>query len=708
VPRIHGGPTRTFRVVSPVALVGLVILGGLAIYPAHLVSLVSDQRPQVSLSSGEHPFHYTLGNVTLGPPGAGPSSVVFDPQTGNVYAVLESSCIKVISARNDSVLATVDIRTPPLGGAEGMAFDSANGNILIETRNGTTAVFSPSDNMVVRELPGGSGPVLYDPVTNRVLVANGQNLTALNGTTFAPVYSLPLGSISALSYDPASREIYVVQYSIDFNTVWTVTAVRDTNFSVAWQVTPPELTNHLELSEMAYDSANGDLYIPSGYYESGLSTDSNLTNFVLVLNATTGTTVGFVPVGASPGAIAYDSQIATVFVTNVQSANVSAIHGTSLRFGAIPVGGYPEGVASANGTGDVFVTNYDSDTVSVINDTAGKVVATVTLGGAPDAVAYDPNTESIYAAGGESVEIVSETNHSLYARTPARAFPQALAYDSRTGNLYVANGDNNTVSVVSGTTHQVLTTVSVGSEPDGLAYDNTSGEILVACYFSNAVYAISDATDSVTTVVSLGAMGGYPTGVVYDAATNDAYVSDFSLVSVISGSTWQATAALSSTYIVYTGVLALDNANGDLYVPTNQGVEVVSTATASIVARVAVAGGFSNAAAFDAATGDVFVTNSWGDNVSVIDGNTNRLIENLTVGEYPAGVAYDSRTGEIYVANEFSDTLSYIVATAPPPSPLGVVFWVVLGSIITIGACGMVSAAWNSRPSARSKLSRAR
>jgi YVTN family beta-propeller protein len=710
VSPIRYGSDKAFRVVYSIGLLGLVILGGLGTHPAHFASVVPGQSLTSLLSGGEHPYHYKLGNVALGPSGADPSSIVFDPQTGNVYVTVLPSLIKVISTRNDSVVATIDVGAPLLGGPEGMALDSAKGDVLIATDNGTTAVLSPSNNTVIRELPVGPTQLLYDPSTNRVLAADRDGITILNGTTFARLNRIPVGFTAALAYDPATREIDDVGYEPLVATEWDVEAFYDSNYSVAWSANLLDWGNLGGPAQIAYDGLNGDLYIPSGFpAPPGDIGSTNLSNFVLVLNATSGTIVSSVPVGASPEAAAYDSLTATVFVTNSRSDNISVIQGTTLRFASIPVGGYPDGVTCATGAGDVFVANEDSDTVSVLNDSTGHVVATVVLGGAPDSIAYDSGTSTIFAAGGGSMAAISDSNHTPTGITSVGPYPEAVAYDSRTGNLYVANSDNNSVSVVSGTTHQVLTTVNVGSYPDGVAYDDRSGAILVACANANAVDVISEATNSITATAYLGERGAYPTGVVYDPTTNDAYVSDQYALSVISGATWQVIATLTSfsySFVLF-GYLALDSANGNLYIPSYfGGVEVVSTATDSLVANITfVNGGNWYAAAFDAATGDVFVTNLRGNNVSVIDGADDAVIENLTVGDYPTGIGYDNRTGEIYVANEYSDSLTYIVATTPPASPLGGVFWVVLGATITFGIVGVMLAVWIPQRSAHAEVS---
>ncbi len=678
-----------------VTLVALVVLAGLVGPTASSSHLAYRVPLSLSSSAGSAPG-FNVGTVTLGSPGAYPSSVAFDPQTGNAYVVVAPSYIKVISNRTNTLVATVDARTALLDGPGTMTLDRANGYLLIATLSGMIVVFSPSNNTVVREVAVPGHTILYDPVTNRVLVSTGGGITILNATTLAQVSSTPMAHIAALAYDPTAGELDVVWYLPLATTYWYATALSERNYSLAWQRNLSELTGLGGPSEIAYDNADGDLYIPSGY--PGVSASSD---FVVVLNATTGATVATVPVGEWPGGVAYDGHTGIVFVANTHSNNVSAIQGTSLVFGSISVGGGPDGVASANGTGDVYVTNNGGDTVSVLRAATGSEVATVVLGNAPDAVAYDPRSGTIYAVGGQSAELVSDTNHTLLASTPVGASSQSVAYDARTGNLYVSDSDNNSVSVVSGATQRVVATVRVGASPDGVAFDNASGNIFVSCYDANSVYVISDTTNSVSTVVNLGSMGGYPTGVVYDPETDDVYVADYSAMSVISGSTWQVIATVSSFTSGPLGYPALDSANGNLYVPVYfQGIQVVSTASDSVVAHISVAvGGFPYAAAFDTATGEIFVTDSWGNNVSVLDGANNALVGNLTVGEYPTGVTYDNRTGEIYVANEYSDTLTYILPVPPPIPAPGIVFWVVLELTVSLGIAGVLVAVWIFRRS---------
>ena len=64
--------------------------------------------------------------------------------------------------------------------------------------------------------------------------------------------------------------------------------------------------------------------------------------------------------------------------------------------------------------------------------------------------------------------------------------------------------------------------------------------------------------------------------------------------------------------------------------------------------------------AYDSSNGYLYVTNSFSDSVSVINGANNTVIGNITVGSWPSGVVYDPSNGYLYVTNYASGTVSII------------------------------------------------
>jgi YVTN family beta-propeller protein len=103
--------------------------------------------------------------------------------------------------------------------------------------------------------------------------------------------------------------------------------------------------------------------------------------------------------------------------------------------------------------------------------------------------------------------------------------------------------------------------------------------------------------------------------------------------------------------------------NGDIYV-TNSGdntVSVIDTSSNMVVKTIGV-GSSPYGVAF--ANGDIYVANFGDNSVSVIDTSSNMVVKTIGVGTGPYGVAYDSSTGDIYVTNFGDDSVSVIATSS--------------------------------------------
>jgi len=76
---------------------------------------------------------------------------------------------------------------------------------------------------------------------------------------------------------------------------------------------------------------------------------------------------------------------------------------------------------------------------------------------------------------------------------------------------------------------------------------------------------------------------------------------------------------------------------------------VINGATNTVIANITV-GSWPAWVAYDPSNGYLYVADSGSNTVSVISGKTNTVIANITVGQGPWGVAYDPSNGYIYVA----------------------------------------------------------
>ena len=71
-------------------------------------------------------------------------------------------------------------------------------------------------------------------------------------------------------------------------------------------------------------------------------------------------------------------------------------------------------------------------------------------------------------------------------------------------------------------------------------------------------------------------------------------------------------------------------------------------------------GKFPNSIAIDPGTKKVYVTNSYSNTVSVIDGKTGTVGKTIPVGNHPTDIAIDPDTKKVYVTNSDSNITSVI------------------------------------------------
>src|SRR5260370_34568936 len=67
-----------------------------------------------------------------------------------------------------------------------------------------------------------------------------------------------------------------------------------------------------------------------------------------------------------------------------------------------------------------------------------------------------------------------------------------------------------------------------------------------------------------------------------------------------------------------------------------------------------------NAIAVNPAGNKIYVANYWGNDVSVIDGQSNTLTATVPAGTHPVAIAVNPVTGKIYVANQNSNNMNVI------------------------------------------------
>lgn len=249
--------------------------------------------------------------------------------------------------------------------------------------------------------------------------------------------------------------------------------------------------------------------------------------------------------------------------------------------------------------------------------------------------------------------------------------------------IYVANQGSDNVSVINKSTGDIAATVSVGSEPYGLTTASVSGTtyVYVANIGSDTVSVINTSTNTVVATVSVGVKPYYVAAIgtnIY--VTNGASNS----VSVIDGNSNTVTATISvGSYP--RGIKAhgtdLYVANyGDLNYSGGNYISVINSLDNTVSDTIILPAGSSGPRGVMVNGSKVYVANFRSNNVSVINTNTNAVIDTIDVGMGPRGMAsvgdnvyvenFDA--GTISVINTNTDTVTDTIVVGHSPSGMGV------------------------------------
>src|ERR1051325_9403021 len=273
----------------------------------------------------------------------------------------------------------------------------------------------------------------------------------------------------------------------------------------------------------------------------------------------------------------------------------------------------------------MYVANFYSNTVSVIDENTNNVIVTIPLASntSPADVAFDSANGNIYVTN-YNAGTVSVIN-GVIAGLRQGVF--AAAFNSANGNIYVTNYNAGTVSVINGNTNRVIATIFVGGNPTAIDVNSANGNVYVADGI-NSVGVINPITNRLVDTIGVG-YG--PSGLAFNSANGNMYVANF----------------YSNT------------------------VSVIDAGTNNVIKTIPMLFGSTNPSGivYNRANNYIYVTNyynlgntglSGGGTVYIIDGNTNRVIANILVGNAPQAAAFNSANDQVYITNLLSNTVSVI------------------------------------------------
>ena len=289
---------------------------------------------------------------------------------------------------------------------------------------------------------------------------------------------------------------------------------------------------------LAYDSQNGELYVPLG--------SGNLTVLATRNNSVMATIP--LPFGngklareASPLSELYDQNDGLVYVAGSTNSGcqlfpvcfgnpwMMLINGSGNRVVQPPVTGwstYLSCLAVTPGNGSIYACKLLSrGALLIYNASPSQPRQSIAVGSLPDAATIDTENGEIYVAnwGSDNVTVIQLTTGRVLGSIPVGSEPDGILFDSVTGFLYVANNASDNVTVINGASNTVAGSVATGPGPAALAYDASTRTVYVANSCSDSLTAIGDVTNAVVGTVPVGSG---PVAIAVDPQSRTLYVAN--------------------------------------------------------------------------------------------------------------------------------------------------------------------------------------
>jgi YVTN family beta-propeller protein/YD repeat-containing protein len=425
------------------------------------------------------------------------------------------------------------------------------------------------------------------------VAVSGSNLlgTTLSrpGTTFTNVVATAtqVTADAAVGLGAAREEVITVS-----NQVTTAT--------VAFPVVPgtPLVTSFTPISGAVGDTVNVD---GGGFDE--MLTASNAVAFngvaAEIVSVTPTRIVTRVPSGATTGPIAVTTALGTA--TSAQNFTVVANAPLRLVTNIDAPFGLPISMAMAPGGARAYVVNQDRASVGVVDTATHTVIATIPVGVFPNNARVSPDGQRLYVLN-TPTQSTADTVSVIDPATNTVITTITLGNSNRRGQAFVApnsatvivtHPDQNKVSVIDAATASVAAVLPTGSNPIRIAFTPDSAR----------AYVVNNANPGSVTVIDVGS---------------------------------RSVAATVATSFFPAFVLPTPDGSR-VYTANGDHVQVIDTATNTIVATVTNAGGTPAGAVMNAAGTRLYVSSTssvligGGPAVVVVDTATNTVAATLPI-----------------------------------------------------------------------------
>ncbi len=317
--------------------------------------------------------------------------------------------------------------------------------------------------------------------------------TAINTNKWTSTGSITNTAISTIkvtyapqdiTYDSMNGNVYVSNsYPYNVNPLFDIVSVINSSSNNVIK----NISVNGEPLGIAYNPVNHCIYVGLASDSPSVSVISTITN-TIIKNIT--------GIGLQPSGIAYDPANGDMYVVKGLSNNVAIIDSsTNTVIKTINVSNGPSGVAYNPANNDIYVADSAANTISVISSSSNTVIKNITAVSEPKELTYDPVNKDMYVSNAytNTVGVINSSNRvikNITLGTFKAGSLLGITYDSANGAVYVANMYANTTMIINTTSNLLVSSVKVGVEPSGVAYNNVSGNVYVANTGSNTVSVI--------------------------------------------------------------------------------------------------------------------------------------------------------------------------------------------------------------------------
>ena len=181
------------------------------------------------------------------------------------------------------------------------------------------------------------------------------------------------------------------------------------------------------------------------------------------------------------------------------------------------------GVIPIGRTGRAAAANGASNSITIFDGATGTVVADVKTGAEPDALTYEPvsNTVVSFNKGGHDASIIDLATNAMVGSVQLDGKPEFAASDGR-GLIYDNIEDRNEIVVLDVAARRIARRIPLAGcdGPSGLAFDPATGLLIAACGNERAKVIESASGNDVATLT----IGRGPDAVILDATRRVAFV----------------------------------------------------------------------------------------------------------------------------------------------------------------------------------------